>query len=113
MKQVQELIQEIEKVGGSVQLKDGGQLRIEAPKGVLTDQIKAELAECKPDILRILKDIQETNKPYIDKHGVLVVPLDSDSKFHWWAGGQSIIETLRELKASDEVFAMYGPEGSA
>ena len=56
MNQVQELIQKIEKVGGSVQLKDGGRLRIEAPKGALTSEQKDELAIYKQDIIQILKD---------------------------------------------------------
>jgi hypothetical protein len=56
--QVQELIQEITKVGGSIQLKDDNRLRIEAPKGSLTSEQKDELAIYKQDIIRILK-----NKP--------------------------------------------------
>ena len=112
MNQVQELIREIEKVGGSVQLKDGG-LRIEAPKGTLTDDMKSALTVHKQDILQTLRNIRETNRPYIDEQGVLVVPFDSEPRFHWWAGGQPIIETLKELDAPDEVFAMYGPGGMA
>jgi len=114
MNQAQELITEIEKVGASIGLDtDCATLRIEAPKGALTDQIKDKLAEHKQEIVRILKDIQETNKPYIDKYGVLVIPFDSEPKYHWWAGGQTILETLQELNASPEVIAMYGPDGSA
>jgi hypothetical protein len=48
-------------------------------------------------------------KPYIDKHGVLVIPFDGDPKYHWWAGGQSVIVTLLELTAPLEVIARYGP----
>ena len=114
MKQAQELITEIEKAGVSIGLDtDCATLRIEAPKGALTDQIKNKLAEYKPDIVRILKDIQVANHPYINEQGVLVIPFESDPRFHWWAGGQTILETLHELKAPDEVIDKYGPGGTA
>ena len=109
MNQVQELIQKIEKVGGSVQLKDGDRLRIEAPRGSLTSEIKDALTLSKKEIIKELKDIQKVNRPYVDKHSVLVTPFDSDPKYHWWAGGQSVLKTLRELRAPKEVIAMYDP----
>ena len=55
MTQAQELIQEIELVGGSIQLKDGDRLRIEAPKGTLTNEQKDELTIYKQDIIQLLK----------------------------------------------------------
>jgi predicted DNA-binding antitoxin AbrB/MazE fold protein len=97
MSQVQELIQKIEKVGGSVQLKDGDRLRIEAPRGSLTSEIKDALTLSKKEIIKELKNTQEACKPYID----------------WWAGGQTILETLRELRAPNEMIAKYGPGGAA
>ena len=109
----QELIRKIEKAGGSVRLKDGDRLRIEAPRGSLTSEIKDALTLSKKEIIKELKDTQEANRPYIDKQGVLVVPFDSEPRYHWWAGGQSVLETLRELKASLEIIAIYGPGGSA
>lgn len=36
-------------------------------------------------------------KPFIDSDGGLVVPFTSDKKYHWWAGGQSAEETLKEI----------------
>jgi hypothetical protein len=45
--------------------------------------------------------------PYIED-GVLRIPFDSDPKYHWWKGcGQSILETLRELQAPEEVVRKY------
>ena len=114
MNQAQELIREIEKVGASIGLDtDCATLRIEAPRGALTSEQKDELAIHKQDIIQILKDIQAANQPYINEHGVLVIPFDSDPRYHWWAGGQSVLETLRELNASPEVIAMHGLCGSA
>ena len=37
--------------------------------------------------------------PYL-KNGDLVIPFDSDKRFYWWTGGQSIEETLKEVKES-------------
>lgn len=113
MKQAQELLQEIEKVGGSVSLIKNDGLRIEAPKGSLTDDMKSALVVHKQDILQTLKNIQAANKPYINDHGVLIIPFDSDPQYHWWASGQTILETLRELKAAPEVIATYVSGGSA
>jgi hypothetical protein len=46
-------------------------------------------------------------KPFIEGDE-LVIPCDSDPRFHWWKPcGQSIAETLRELQASDEVWKNY------
>lgn len=35
--------------------------------------------------------------PCLDSGGDLLIPVDSDSRYHWWNGGQSISVTLREL----------------
>ena len=48
-------------------------------------------------------------KPYLDAQGVLVIPFNSDPRYHWWAGGQHVLETLRELNAPLEVRARYAP----
>ncbi len=55
------------------------------------------------------KSIDETDwpQPYIDKNGTLVIPLNSEPKYHWWNGGQSIRGTLRELGASDDILKKY------
>lgn len=36
--------------------------------------------------------------PYITAGGDLVIPFDSDPKYHWWKGGQSVKQTLAELQ---------------
>ncbi|MCR4319178.1 MAG: hypothetical protein NUV74_02435 [Candidatus Brocadiaceae bacterium] len=46
-------------------------------------------------------------EPYITDFGSLVIPFDSDRRFHWWNRGQSIHDTLRELGASDEILKRY------
>lgn len=42
------------------------------------------------------------DRPYLDSEGDLVIPFDSDSRYHWWAGGQSIEETIKEISKGNE-----------
>ena len=52
----------------------------------------------------------EYPKPYIDLKGrepTLVIQHNSDPKYHWWAKGQSIYQTLVELKADEKVITAY------
>ena len=36
--------------------------------------------------------------PFLTADGTLSIPFDSPERFHWWRGGQSVAETLAELK---------------
>jgi hypothetical protein len=48
------------------------------------------------------------SKPYITDDGELIIPFDSDPKYHFWKPcGQSVAETLRELNAPDWVWKKY------
>ena len=41
-------------------------------------------------------------KPYVTDYGSLVIPWNSDKKYHYWkSGGQSLCVTLRELGRCD------------
>ena len=44
--------------------------------------------------------------PYI-KDNELIIPHDSDPKYHYWKGGQPIITTLGELDAPASLFAKH------
>ncbi len=39
--------------------------------------------------------------PFITDFGVLVIPFNSDKKYHYWNGGQSVCDTLKELGRCD------------
>jgi hypothetical protein len=54
----------------------------------------------------------EHQMPYIDATGTLVIPFESDPKYHWWAGGQTIAATLTDLGASPDVRTRYVPAWS-
>ncbi len=43
----------------------------------------------------------EQTKPYVTSFGVLVIPYNSDKKYHYWDGGQSVCVTLKELGRCD------------
>jgi len=40
-------------------------------------------------------------EPYVTDFGSLVIPSDSDRRFYWWDGGQSVCNTLKELGRCD------------
>ena len=40
----------------------------------------------------------------------MVIPLNAPDKYRWWAGGQSIFDTLLQLNASDTLIEQHiGP----
>jgi hypothetical protein len=43
----------------------------------------------------------EQTKPYVTSFGVLVIPFNSDKKYHYWKGGQGVCDTLREIGRCD------------
>ncbi len=49
-------------------------------------------------------------RPYIDRSGrepTLIIPSNSDPKYHWWGQGQSIYKTLVEMGAEKEIIQSY------
>lgn len=69
--------------------------------------IEALVAAC-VEALRPEQQTVSVTQPYINAKGELVVPFNSDPKYHWWRqGSQGLFETLRELKAPDEVVRRY------
>lgn len=45
----------------------------------------------------------EQTKPYVTSFGVLVIPWNSDPRYHYWKKGQSVCDTLKELNRCDLV----------
>lgn len=41
-------------------------------------------------------------EPFLTPGGDLSIPFDSDPKYHWWNGGQSVKQTLAEVRAKLE-----------
>jgi predicted glycosyl hydrolase (DUF1957 family) len=113
---IESALQTIDQYGGKLDVTTGN---LNIPAKILE---RAEIEEAvnvlksagRDKIKALVSRTQKSsNKPYIDKHGVLVIPFESEKKYHWWAGGQTILKTLSELNASPEVIALYGPGGEA
>lgn len=76
MNQTLELLEDLRRSGADITIKDG-KLRCEAPKGVLTEELKAELKFHKDELILLLKgkmDIAESTQfregpPYPDGLG--------------------------------------------
>ena len=45
--------------------------------------------------------------PYLDERGTLIIPTDSDPKYHHWKGGQSVVMTLKEINAPLDVLRQF------
>lgn len=88
---------------------DGDRLVIRGPKSA--EPIAKALLDRKAEILPFLRElpapVAPLSSPHINARGEIIIPFECDPKYHWWAGGQSIRETLRELHASAEVLARY------
>jgi predicted glycosyl hydrolase (DUF1957 family) len=108
---VESALQVISQHGGHLDI-DTGKMIIPS-KALVKEEIKKAVKILKEAGPNKVKAVHKQKMPYINEHGVLVIPFDCNPKFHWWAGGQSVLETLRELNASKAVITMYGPGGAA
>jgi hypothetical protein len=44
---------------------------------------------------------------HINEYDELAIPFDSNARYHYWNGGQSLIETLKELGAGEAIVSKY------
>ena len=44
------------------------------------------------------------DRPYIDHTGTIIIPFSADPKYHYWNGGQSLIDTLMELNITKDIW---------
>jgi len=44
------------------------------------------------------------SSPYIHHTGDIIIPFNSDPKYHFWCGGQHICDTMTELNAPHDVW---------
>lgn len=96
-----ELIAKIQRAGFSIALQ-GEKIRVEyAGGGEPPEEAKAlldALRERKGEAVAYLKGAMP--RPYLEPGGNLVISFDSDPRYHWWKGGQSITETISEIKGT-------------
>ena len=52
-----------------------------------------------PSLVVVLPPIAAGQRlPFLTAGGDLSIPFDSPERYHWWRGGQSVAETLKEVK---------------
>jgi hypothetical protein len=95
-----ELLSDLERQGFTLIPLPEGKLAVK-PADRITDDLRQHIRQRKNEVVALL------TRPHISARGELIIPLNSDPKYHWWAGGQLILETLRELGASPDVIARY------
>jgi hypothetical protein len=42
--------------------------------------------------------------PYVNPEGHMIIPFDSDAKYHYWNGGQPLTETMTELNVTKDIW---------
>jgi hypothetical protein len=47
------------------------------------------------------------DSPYIDNHGTIIIPFNSDQKYRYWNGGQPLSDTLLELNAPEDIWGKH------
>jgi len=75
-------------------------------EGPLTPGFTEELRARKAEVLRLLAE-RESGRVYLNAHSELVIQRNAPMRYRWWAGGQSIADTLVELDVSREVWGRY------
>jgi hypothetical protein len=97
---ITDLIERLKGLGYSLSL-DGEKVRFRYAEAVEPpEEAKALLdavREHKAEVVAYLERAVPRPLPYLDESGDLVIPFNSDPHYHWWAGGQSVEETMREI----------------
>lgn len=98
---IEKFLQKAVLLGVSVKV-ESGDILLQGRK-IAVDSLVEEANNYKIALLQASKEKQ----PYINARDDLIIPLDSDAKYHYWAAGQSLNVTLTELKASREIWNRY------
>lgn len=51
-------------------------------------------------------------QPCLASNGELRIPRDAPQRYKWWAGGQSLWQTLAEIKAPLKTWKLYAYQGA-
>ena len=90
------IVNELDRRGIKVWLM-GGKVRV-FPKLLLTGELKQMVLENRSALVEELTRIEASQpKPFFNRVGDLVIPFNSPQRYHWWAGGQSVKETILEI----------------
>src|SRR5262249_44457931 len=101
MSNAQTLIARCRKLGAEFFPTPDGRLKVRA-QAPIPGPLLEELKNCRAEVLSLL------TRPHINEREELIIPFESDPKYHWWKpGGQSIAEILLELNAPPRVWRRY------
>jgi hypothetical protein len=95
-----ELVDTLQRQGFALIPLPEGKLAVK-PADRITDELRQHVRQCKSAMVALLI------RPYLNERKELIISFESDRKYHWWAGGQSIRATLLELGAPPDVLARY------
>ena len=95
------VLADLERQGFILTPRSEGKLAV-SPSDRLTDVLRKTIRTNKRALVVALK---QRRAPYLNDREELIIPCDAEPKYRWWAGGQSIRETLRELHAPKRVVA--------
>jgi len=95
-----ELLSDLQRQGFTLIPRPEGKLAVQ-PADRITDDLRQYIRQCKAEVVALL------THPHINARGELIIPCNADPRYHWWAGGQSIRETLLELGAPLDMVARY------
>jgi hypothetical protein len=96
-----ELVDTLHQQGFTLTPLPDGKLAVK-PADRITDELRQHIRQCKAEVVALL------TRPHLNGRDELLIPFNSDPKYHWWKpGGQSIAQTLTELNAPAEVWRRY------
>ena len=72
----------------------GDRLDIKETTEPLTTELISLLTERKQEIIALVAECQKGG-PFLQPDGNLIIPFNSDPKYHWWAGGMKSSETKK------------------
>lgn len=104
----QSVVRLIEELGVRVRLRDG-RLQVKEVEPGAKERAMAEIVRQANELKREL-ELSAQHLPHIDRLGNLVIPIDSPRKYHWWAEGQSLQDTLLELRVPNDIWRRYVDE---
>ena len=73
---------------------DGERLKCRGTLEPLTPDLLFQLKENKAEILNFILEWQKGG-PFLQPDRNLIIPFNSDPKYHWWAGGMKLSETKK------------------
>ena len=78
---------------------EGGELRCRGKGEHMPAALLEELKERKESIIHYLEESHtetDSNLPYLNKSGDLVIPFNSDTRYHWWRSGRMSPKEIKD-----------------